>query len=373
MNITHIITGLNDGGAEAALARLCIADKDNQFVVISLMGPGKYGTLLNEAGVKVECLNMPAGKATISGIVKLYKLLKKYKPDIVQTWMYHADFIGGVVARLAGVKDIFWGVHHSNLTPEHSKKSTIYIAKACSCLSYFIPKKIICCANKSAAVHSEVGYCKSKLHVIYNGYDLELFTMNQQDESQIKTEFRIDTSTVLLGMVSRFHPFKDHENLINALGLVKKSNYIFKCILVGGGISDRNKALVEWIESNGLEAEVILVGSRNDIPKIMNGIDIHILSSSSEAFPNVLSEAMACGTPCVTTDVGDAAHIVGDTGWVAKPQNSQDLASKIVEAINMKAHSKDAWEARQLKARERIENNFKIETMVSKYNEIWNS
>ncbi|EAW28589.1 Glycosyl transferase group 1 [Alteromonadales bacterium TW-7] len=373
MKVLHIITGLADGGAEAVLYRLCTTDTKNTHTVISLMGLSKYGPLLQQQGVTAYSLDMPLGRFTFSGLLKLYKLVKNIKPDAVQTWMYHADLIGGLVARCAGIKNITWGLHQSDLTPGAAKKSTILVAKLCGYLSYFVPKKIICCADKAAEANKGIGYCEAKLNVVYNGYDLNAFKTDNSAKELIKKEFSISNSTVFIGMVSRFHPFKDHENLIKALGIVKQQKINFSCLLVGLDMCDSNQQLMVWLQQNNVLDNIILAGKRSDIPHIMNGLDIHLLSSSSEAFPNVLNEAMACGTPCVTTDVGDAVHIVGDTGWVAKPQNPQDLASKIVEAINMKAHSKDAWETRQLKARERIENNFKIETMVSKYNEIWNS
>lgn len=146
-------------------------------------------------------------------MLKLYQILRGLKPDAVQTWMYHADLIGGVVARLAGVNNLSWGIHHSNLSPGDAKKSTIFIARLCGLLSYFIPRNIICCAEKSAKVHSELGYCKSKLKVIYNGYDLDSFNVTSEGCELIRREFNINNSLVVLGMVSRFHPFKDHKNL----------------------------------------------------------------------------------------------------------------------------------------------------------------
>ena len=140
-NIVHIITGLSDGGAEAVLYRLCTNDSNAKHTVISLMGMGKYGSLLEQAGIEVYCLNMPAGRVTISGLRRLYSLLKQLKPDAVQTWMYHADLIGGVAARMAGIKNVYWNIRHTTLEKGKSKKSTIYIAKICAFLSRWVPKK----------------------------------------------------------------------------------------------------------------------------------------------------------------------------------------------------------------------------------------
>lgn len=371
MKILHIITGLNNGGAEAALFRLCKSNKDNKHHVISLMDDGTYGSQLKEEGIKVDVLNMQQGKVSLKGLVKLFKIIRLVKPDAIQTWMYHADLIGGVIARLAGVGNINWGIHHSNLTKGDAKNSTIYIARVLSVLSYFIPRSIICCAEKSADVHSELGYCKSKLTIIYNGYDLDTFNVNSEARELVRREFNVNNNMLLLGMVSRFHPFKDHKTLVDALGILKESNINFKCILVGQGMTEENQDLNTWFNESNVSNNMILAGTRNDIPKIMNALDLHILSSSSEAFPNVLNEAMACGTPCVTTDVGDAAFIVGDYGWVSPSKKPHKLAEGVLAAIDIKENFPDKWQNIKKQARSRIKDNFTIETMVQKYNKVW--
>ncbi len=141
MQVLHIITGLSDGGAEAVLYRLCQFDNENNHVVISLQNEDKYGPLLKDLGIDVYTLDFLNGKVRMLGLVKLFYLIKKIKPDVIQTWMYHADFIGGVVGRIAGIKNIVWGLHHTTLVKEKSKRSTILIAKINAFLSNFVPKK----------------------------------------------------------------------------------------------------------------------------------------------------------------------------------------------------------------------------------------
>lgn len=369
--ITHIITGLNNGGAEAVLYRLCSNDAQTKNTVISLMDMGKYGSFLQETGVEVYCLNMPAGRITFSGLYNLYKLLKKLKPDAVQTWMYHADLIGGVIARSAGVKNIFWNIRHSVLEKGKSKRSTILIAKFCSWISPFIPKQIICCANKALEVHADKGYQRKKMVVIGNGYELDKFTPNSQLALDTRNALMLNENVVLLGMVGRYDPLKDHTNLLAALSQLKHQ-FDFKCLLVGKDLSATNNELISEIEKQGLQSHIVLLEQRNDIPAIMNALDLHILSSSSEAFPNVIAEAMACGTPCVSTDVGDAALIVGEAGWVVPAQDSRQLASAITQALTLKQDSLQ-WLELQNQARNRILEHFSIETMINKYHDVWNS
>ncbi|WP_127470652.1 glycosyltransferase family 4 protein [Thiomicrorhabdus aquaedulcis] len=370
--IIHIITGLNDGGAEAVLYRLCRYDEKAEHIVVSMMDVGKYGGLLKKEGIDVHCLNLSAGKVTFAALWKLYRLIRLLKPDVVQTWMYHADLIGGLVAKLAGVKKVFWNVRQTSLEPGKSKRSTILIAKLCAKLSGYIPEQIIYCAHEAQAIHENLGYKKGKAKVIGNGYDLGLFDQNAQFREMIRNEFSIATKEVLLGMVGRYDPQKDHSNLISALGIVNQKGFEFKLLLIGKQLDDSNDELLEQIKSESLSDNIRLLGQRTDIPSVMNALDIHVLSSSfGEGFPNVLAEAMACGAPCVTTDVGDAALIVGETGWVVPPKDQQALANAIMQAIQEKQENHQAWLNRQKECRARIVDNFSIEKMIEGYHRVW--
>lgn len=369
--VTHIITGLNDGGAEAVLYRLCKHDAKHSHIVISLMYEGKYGPRLLAAGVDVYCLNMPRGRATLSGITKLYRLLRNIRPDIVQTWMYHADLIGGIVARLAGIKAICWGIRHSNLEPGKSSRSTIFIARLCAILSRWVPRAIVSCSAQAAQVHQRLGYVKEKFTVIANGYNLEEFSPNSQDGKRLRTEWGVGEDVPLLGMVARFDPQKDHQGLLNALVKLKEVGQPFCCVLVGTGMDSDSQILKQMVEKTDLQNYIKLLGRRNDIPAIMNALDVHVLSSSfGEAFPNVIAEAMACGTPCVTTDVGDAALIVGDTGWIVPLSEPDALFQAISHAI-AEMQDEEKWVKRKTACREQVVNNFSIEKMIDSFHSVW--
>jgi glycosyltransferase involved in cell wall biosynthesis len=368
--ILHIITGLNNGGAEAVLYRLCKNDSENQHAVISLMDLGKYGPLLLDSGIDVYTLKMPQGKVIFSGLRNLYRLIKEQKPDVVQTWMYHADLIGGVIARLAGIKNVFWNIRQTSLENGLTSRATIYVAKICALLSYFIPKKIICCANKASEYHIGIGYKNNKMVVIGNGYELDSLTENPELGSAIRDELLLKKDDLVLGMVGRYDPAKDHHNLLLALSFLKCKNIEFKCLLVGMMLSVENIELLEAIKRFGLLDSVILLEQRTDIPAVMNSLDIHILSSYSEAFPNVLAEAMACGTPCVSTDVGDAGLIIGETGWVVPPRDAEALAAAVESAANERNNPIE-WPTRKELARQRIVENFSIEKMIESYKAAW--
>lgn len=371
MNVVHIITGLNDGGAEAVLYRLCLSDKSSNHIVVSLMDEGKYGTLLEENGIKVYYLNMKPNRISLVGGIKLFRILRKIKLNVVQTWMYHADLIGGIVSRLAGITNIVWGVHHSTLVKGESKHSTIIIAKINAILSRFVPKKIIYCAEKSREVQESIGFMRTKGVVVQNGYNISNFKASDEDRISFREELGIDDGVFLIGHVGRYDPLKDHKNLIEAVAEIKHQGKVFKVLLVGSNLDTANKALTDKIRECDLIKEFILLGRRNDIPTVMNGFDLFVLSSSSEGFPNVLAEAMACGTPCVTTNVGDAALIVGETGWVVAPKNPKSLADAIITALDEKHLRSDQWKERKKECRNHIVDNFSIETMVLRYHKVW--
>ena len=189
--IMHVITGLGDGGAEGVLTRLCLLSKNLEHEVVSLIDAGKYGEVLVAAGIKVHYLKMNPARPNPLKLIKLISIIRESKPSVVQTWMYHADLLGGIAAKLAGVKRIIWGVRHSTLDKGNAKRSTIYVAWLLAKLSYFIPDKIVCCARKALEVHSDLGYDKSKLILIPNGYDLESLRHDPEAGFRIRKELCI--------------------------------------------------------------------------------------------------------------------------------------------------------------------------------------
>ena len=373
MKVLHIITAFDDGGAQAVLYRFVTADKKNDHHVISLMDIGSYGDRLIKLGIPVYALDMPGAKLTIAGLSKLHRLIKQIDPDTIQTWMYHSDLIGSIIARLAGKKMIVWGIHNTNLDPAQTALTTRLVVRACALISGAIPQKIISCSQDGIRVHTAIGYKPSKMVVVPNGYDVSEFSPNPDDRNRLRQEWNIAENTTLFGMVARWDPQKDHPNLIAALAHLKSQAVLpWHCVLVGSGLNENNLELAALLEQHGVKDCVSLLGIRNDIPAVMNALDLHVLSSSyGEAFPNVVSEAMACGTPCVVTLVGDAALIVGDTGWAVPARNPAQLAHAMLAAVDEQS-DRAVWAHRQAICRERIQSNFNLEMMVDKYNAVWN-
>lgn len=370
MRVVHITTGLGQGGAESALYKLvCASSQQVDHHVISLLDEGVYGERLRAVGARVEALRMRPGRPSLLALRRLRRLLALVEPDLVQTWMYHADLLGGLAARSAGRQPIVWGVRHSNLEARRNSYSTLAVARICALLSRWVPTAIVFCAEQAAHAHAAIGYRRDKIRVIPNGYDLAAFTVDPAVRSAARLEWA-RPDQVLLGCVARWHPQKDHENLLQALALVTR-NMSLKCVLAGEGMTAQNSELMRSIQRHAVAATVELAGPRDDVPALMAAIDVHVLPSAGESFPNVVAEAMAAGTPCVATDVGDVARIVGETGWVVPARDPQALAGGIQAALEaVRAHGKSALGAR---CRERIEQHYGLARMSEAYVELWRS
>jgi glycosyltransferase involved in cell wall biosynthesis len=271
------------------------------------------------------------------------------------------------------VHRVFWGIRHGNLTPGTVKRSTIFIAKLCALLSKFVPNRIVSCSLNASNSHVAIGYEKSRMTVIPNGYDVSRFTPDPMARARLRSEWGVCDGSFIIGMVARFNTQKDHANLLRALQILKKQGRLFYCVLVGPEMDGSNLQLQFLLQKFDVTDVVHLLGPRTDVPAVMNALDLHVLSSLGEAFPNVLAESMACCTPCVTTDVGDAAFIVGDSGWVVQPQDSEALAKAITKAIDINTMIDKDWACRKFKARKRIVEDFNMKKMIDAYQDLWDS
>jgi glycosyltransferase involved in cell wall biosynthesis len=370
MQVLHVITGLGQGGAEGALSRLVLASRDRcRHTVVSLTDEGVYGAELRAGGIEVHALRWRKAIVSPTGLLTLLQLMRKIRPDVVQTWMYHADLIGGLAARLARVGPVVWGIRNSELHPARSSRTTRIVARCCALLSTVIPRVIVSCSEKAARLHIAMGYRASAFRVIANGFDVARWTPDSQAAARLRRQWSVEAGTAVIGMVARWHPDKNHAHLLEALAMLVPKMHALVCVLVGPGMDSNNLELVRLIESRQMERHVLLLGPREDVVDVMGALDLHVLSSLAEAFPNVVAEAMACGTPCVVTDVGDAALIVGDAGWIVPVADAKELAASIESALGLlNGPEKDVLIAA---CRKRIEDNFEMSHMVRAYVELW--
>jgi glycosyltransferase involved in cell wall biosynthesis len=372
--IIHIITGLNTGGAEMMLYKLL-----SEFVgkphwrnqVISLMEEGPIGEKIRALGPSVSTVGMKRGHLRISNLRKLSQLIRENQPNIIQTWMYHADLLGGIAGRLNSQAPVLWNIRSSTLDPVEEKRSTIWTAKACAFLSKWIPAQIVTCAQVAAQVHADLGYDDSKMKVIPNGFDTQRFRPNYGAYEDVRRELGLAKESPIVGMVGRFHAQKDHEMFVRAASRIQQGIPDVHFILCGDNVTWDNKELSSWIKEEKLSGHFHLLGRRSDIPRITSSFDIAVLSSSfGEAFPNVVGEAMSCGVPCVVTDVGDAATIVGDTGRVVPPGDHRAFADACAELLNLSSYKRESLGE---KARQRVIDNYSLPAIAREYEALYKS
>ena len=371
MKITHIIVGLGDGGAESTLYKLISGDKRNQHSVISLTNYGRYGENLLKFKIPLTTLNFKKNRLNLSKIYKLIKVIKKYKPDVIQSWMYHSDIVTCLIKLLFPSIKVVWGIRNSVY---RAKDSYIryFISKMCSYFSYIVPKVIISCSYQAMNEHIKLGYSKKKFRVVSNGVNLNKFfpKNNPEFKNNLLENYLFDVNKISIGMVARYDKQKGLNILIKALNILQIKDIEFNCFLVGTNMNHDNKNLVSMINEYNLNSKIFLLGQKNDIDNIYNFLDLSILSSiSGEGFPNVLIESMACGTPCVATNVGDSKFIVDNTGWIAEPGDYTILASLIEKAIQ--EFNQKEWSQRKADCRNRIEANFDLGKMIENFNNIW--
>jgi len=373
LKILHIINGLSNGGTEGVLYRLIAADNTNEHYVISLTDFGIYGDKLNKIGISVNQINLSRNLKILNQLLLIYRITKKINPDLIQTWMYHSDLIGGIIAKLLKVNAIVWGIRNSNLDKGKVPFSTRMIAKLNGFLSSYIPCKIISCSIFAKIVHQKLGFDYEKMIVIPNGYDLDRFKPESEIDLLLRDNLNIDGEFFLMGMVARWHKHKDHQNLFEALSLLDKTlPEEWRMIIIGHDINESNFELVSLLKKFNLINKVIILEQRSDIEVVYNALDLHILSSSGEAFPNVIAESMSCEVPCVATDAGDSSLIIGETGWLVRTKDPRDLKRALSLAINEFSFDKKTWNIRKSNCRKRIFENFSLDKMVNNYQVVWN-
>lgn len=369
MLVVHIITCLDVGGAEMMLKRLILARStaSPKERVISLTTLGPIGAQLRNAGIEVDCLELDK---SVSGVIRrffrLVKMLKQLQPDVVQTWMYHADLFGGLAAKLAGCRQIMWGIR-GTFTPI-GRPATHKIMQLCALLSGFIPSKIVCVAEAARKSHIAYGYRADKLLVIPNGLDFHAFQIGSNCE-KLRDEWLLDKSDVVLGSVGRFHPDKGQDLLVDAFAALVAEFPMLRLVLVGRDCDNANAPLVSQIEKLQLSSRVKLLGERADISACLGAFDLYCMPSRTEGFPNGLAEAMAAGLAAVATKAGDAEVLGGQTVVYAKPEVTA-LIEALRHLLNMDVGARQQLGAN---AAMRVKELFSIQAVRQRYDRLYQS
>lgn len=368
--VMHVITTLGPAGAETMLFRMLSKMDPLLFEneVVSLTGILDLAKKMKGIGIRVRTLGMRKTLPNPLLLVRLAKWMRESKPDVIHTWMYHANLVGALAARLSSDVPMVWGIHHNSLDPRVDRRRTMLVNQACALASRKFPARIVCCSEAALRLHRDLGYAAEKLEVVPNGFDLEQVKPDPNSRASLRAELGVPPNTLLIGLVARFHPHKDHHNFIRAASRLHEVEPDVHFVLCGMGITWQNGQLAEWIDLGNLRNCCHLLGPREDVPRIFAGLDIAATASSSEAFPIVIGEAMACGTPCVVTNVGDSAIIVGDTGLVVPPGDSEALAEALQRLLMAGPEARGRLGAA---ARRRVQDHFALPAIVERYQEIY--
>jgi len=369
LNIIHIITGLATGGAEKTLFNLLRGGLKNSFDnhVISLGNEDTVGLQIKETGISVTALEMRAGRPSISGMIKLRRAIKKRKPDLIQGWMYHGNLAAFIARKFAPSRPpLVWNIRQSLYDLSQEKWTTRQAIRLNRLLSSS-PDTILYNSYVSRKQHESFGFSSKCSEVIPNGIDIQQFSFSMQARTRVRAELGIPEDALVVGHVARFHPMKDHSTFLHAtMDLVSrfpKTHFI----LIGSDVSPENDIFKQLIPAQ-VRSRFHLLEERNDVPVLMSSMDIFCQSSWSEAFPNVLGEAMATSVPCVATSVGDSERIIGDTGILVPVQNSKALSEGIEKLINM---PQEDFRALGERARTRIEANYNLNCVTNQYIELY--
>ena len=281
MLLLHLITGLDMGGAEMMLYRLLKhMDRDRfENQVISMIPPGMVAARIEALGIPVTTLGMKSGHPWLKALYEMTCRLRKVKPAILETWMYHADLLGGMAGALTGVP-VVWGIHNTSLDPALVKSGTIRVVHTNARLSRFLPRRIIICSEQARRQHVSLGYAAQKFITIPNGFELDVFKPDASARQAVRMEAGIPLDALVIGMVARFDPLKDHRTFASAAGIFFKQHPQVQFLLCGRGVSWENEKLSAWINETGFKSNFHLLGYRDDIPRVMNALDIHTLSSA---------------------------------------------------------------------------------------------
>jgi glycosyltransferase involved in cell wall biosynthesis len=367
--ILHLITDLDVGGAEMSLFLLLSGMDRQKFdnFVVCLIPPGRIGKQIKELGIPVETLNMKPGLPTPGSFLRLIALLRKFRPHVLQTWLYHADLMGLVAGKLAGIPTIFWNIRSSNMDFTQYRRLSGIVARACAYLAAG-PDAVIINSLAGQVIHKQLGYHPRAWKLIPNGVDTQRFHPDQNVRRAIRSELELSEDKILIGNVARYDPMKGHVDLLKAAGLILRTNSQVHFLLVGDRISPENNLLIQMISENQLEGHIHLLGAREDVEKIDAAIDLFVSSSIGEGFPNAVAEAMSCAVPCVVTDTGDSGKIVAQTGEVVPPRDPEALSDACLRLLNLTAQERKSLGE---KARQRISQEFSLERMIASYENLY--
>ncbi|SCW72463.1 Glycosyltransferase involved in cell wall bisynthesis [Sphingobium faniae] len=372
MKILHVITALNVGGAETMLARLLEHERMQggpcEASVLSLMPPGVAGARVRESGIALHDCGLVGVGSLLPGLVRLRAAVRRESPDLIMAWMYHAHLAARLGTWLRrGRIPVVWNVRHSIDDLGQEKPALRTIIRLAALFSRW-PQAIVYNSHAAARQHERLGFSPDRAMVIPNGFDCDLFQPRADGRDRLVASLGIDPRALIVGMAARNHPMKDAANLVDAVGRARKAGADVHLLLMG---QDMDRPAGRFAQLTGeLPADrLTLRGHVPSLADVLPGLDLLVLPSAwGEGFPNILGEAMACGVPCIATDVGDSRWIVGDAGITVPPRDPDRLAQAMVTMWRLGADGRKRLGAA---ARERVKADFSIGRIAASYGQLY--
>jgi glycosyltransferase involved in cell wall biosynthesis len=368
IRVIHLITGLNTGGAEIALLRL-LSKMDRQkfdLHVISMIPVGAIGEKIRDQGLPVYSLEMQPGQPSLRGFFRLLQFLKQIRPDVLQTWLYHADLMGLLAAKVAGLQTIIWNIRSAEMDFLQYRWLSGRVVKLCALLSHW-PIAVIVNSRAGQTIHTRLGYHPREWIFLPNGIDTQIFQPDPEARAKVRAEWQVGPDEILIGIVGRIDPQKDHATFIRTAALASQALPKLRFVCVGSGPEDYQVRMKELSTQLNL-TNLRWAGARTDMPAVYNALDVLVSSSIGEGFPNVVAEAMACEKPCVVTTVGDSSILIAETGMCVPSGNPEALAEGLLRMLALPAVERARLGQ---KARQRIADNFSLQKMVSEYTALY--
>lgn len=370
LGILFITTGLKLGGAERMLQSLLVrlSNRGYRVKVCSLGEGGRVGEELIRDGIDVEYIGFRKRIGDVVKLASLGRAIRQFDPDIVQTWMYHADLVGGVTAKLSSRAPVLWAVRQSDLDRRQSKRLTRWVVTLNVWLSRWVPSQVVYCAEYASRVHRDLGYRSTLGQVIHNGCDTEVFHQHKAGGQTIRRQLGLDDAVPVVGHAGRWDPQKDYPTLISAIRHISRSVPDAVFLLVGPDIDTSNSKLMQLIGTSGI-SNIYLMGASDCMADFYSALDCLVVSSAyGEGFPNVAAEAMACEVLCVATDVGDSAEILGNTGHIVPIRSPRKLADAALDVLAMESGQRARKGAL---ARAHVTERFSLDRMVDTYERLY--
>lgn len=361
-SILFLARSLDRGGAERQLVVLAkgLACRGYAVAVAVFFGGGAYEAELAKAGVRIIRLEKKGRWDVLPFLLRLVRVLRKERPVVLHSYLGVPNILAVALKPFLPGTRIVWGVRASNM--DLSRYDWL------SRLAYVLERRLArfadrIIANSHAGRHHAVAndFPEEKIVVIPNGIDTDYFQPDPDGRRRIRAEWGLDEHEMLVGLVGRLDPMKDHPVFLEAASQIARVRQEVRFVCVGGGPADYAAALKQQAASLGLTSRLIWAGARDDMSAVYSALDISSSSSFGEGFSNTIAEAMACGVPCVVTDVGDSAHIVGDSGSVVPPRNHHVLAAAIQYWIDLPAEERLAQGAA---CRARVVSEFGIDRLI---------